>query len=79
MIEKAVLGTPTLYGLWSFYNNILFLINEQFLRRAPSKRCFDLFALTKKMKSSPFRPNAYRRLACEEEEEEEEEEVEEEE
>ena len=71
MIEKAVLGTPTLYGLWSFYNNILFLINEQFLRWAPSKRCFDHFALTKKMKSSPFRPNAYRRLACEEEEEEE--------
>lgn len=71
MIEKAVLGTPTLYDLWSFYNNILFLINEQFLPWAPSKRCFDHLALIKKMKSSPFRPNAYRSLACEEEEEEE--------
>ena len=54
MIEKAVLGTPTLYGLWSVYNNILFLINEQFLRWAPSKRCFDHLALTKKWKAAPF-------------------------
>ena len=55
MIEKAVLGTPTLYGLWSFYSNILFLINEQFLRWAPSKRCFDHLALIKKKwKAAPF-------------------------
>ena len=54
MIEKAVLGTPTLYDLWSFYNNILFLINEQFLPWAPSKRCFDHLALIKKWKAAPF-------------------------